>query len=129
MILFIGALLGCFSVAFGAYASHGLRDTVTDEQFSILMTALDYHQLHTVVIIALGLTLISSSKFSQIATLKWTSVLFIAGVLLFSFSIYCSVLFEIPLLLKATPVGGTLMIIAWLLLAITGLIARKKDSR
>ena len=45
MILILGALLGLVSVAFGAYAEHGLREVVSDENFRFLMTAVRYLSL------------------------------------------------------------------------------------
>ncbi|TNE34727.1 MAG: DUF423 domain-containing protein, partial [Alphaproteobacteria bacterium] len=45
-----GAFLGFTSVAFGAYAEHGLRASVAEEDFRFLMTAVRYCQVHAVVI-------------------------------------------------------------------------------
>ena len=43
---FIKTLLGFISVAFGAYAEHGLSKIVTDENFRFLMTAVRYNQVN-----------------------------------------------------------------------------------
>jgi uncharacterized membrane protein YgdD (TMEM256/DUF423 family) len=126
MILMWGALLGFISVAFGAYAEHGLREAVADEHFRFLMTAVRYNQVHAVVIAAIGLVLLNGGKLSNIPALRWSGVLFIIGTLLFSFSIYLSVSFDIPGLVNVTPVGGMTIMAAWLLLLVTGILARKK---
>ena len=55
MILLIGAMLGFVSVAFGAFSEHGLRETITSEQFRFLMTAVRYNQVHAVIVVALQL--------------------------------------------------------------------------
>ncbi len=94
MILVLGALLGFMSVAFGAYAEHGLRENITDEQFRFLMTAVRYHQVHAVIISAIGLALLSDGKLATLPMLKWSGALFILGTALFSFSIYLSVAFS-----------------------------------
>ena len=126
MILILGALLGFVAVAFGAYAEHGLRNIVTDEHFRYLMTALRYNQVHAVVITALGLVFANGGKLSNIPTLKLSALLFIIGTVIFSFSIYLSVTFDLPALLNITPLGGMTIMGAWFLLVVAGNLARKK---
>ena len=126
MILILGAFLGFILVAFGAYAEHGLREVVTDEHFRFLMTAVRYNQVHAVVIAAIGLALLNGGKLSCIPSLKWSGLLFIIGTMLFSFSIYLSVSLDLPGLVNITPVGGMTIMAAWLLLMMTGVLARKK---
>ena len=116
MILIIGALLGFFSVAFGAYSEHGLRPKVSDEEFRMLMTAIRYNQVHALIISALGLIILPSS-FLNIHLFRRSGFLFIVGTILFSFSIYTSVGLQIPSLLYLTPVGGITLMISWLSLA------------
>ena len=125
MILIFGALLGFISVAFGAFAEHGLRESVTDEQLRFLMTAVRYNQVNSLVITVIGLALLNDSKIANIPTLGLSGMLFILGTLLFSFSIYLSVSFNIPSLVNITPVGGMTIMAAWLMLLISGLIAKK----
>ena len=116
MILIIGALLGFFSVAFGAYSEHGLRPKVSDEEFRMLMTAIRYNQVHALIISALGLMTLPSN-FLNIHLFRRSGFLFIVGTILFSFSIYTSVGLQIPSLLYLTPVGGITLMISWLSLA------------
>ena len=70
MILIIGALLGFFSVAFGAYSEHGLRPKVSDEEFRMLMTAIRYNQINSLMISVLGLFTLLKSGFSNIYLFK-----------------------------------------------------------
>lgn len=126
MILVWGALLGFISVAFGAYAEHGLRAAVTEEHFRFLMTAIRYNQVHAVVIAAIGLSLLNGGKLANIPALKWSGLLFIVGTAMFSFSIYLSVSLDIPSLVNITPIGGMTIMAAWLLLSVTGVLARKR---
>ena len=116
MILIIGALLGFFSVAFGAYSEHGLRPKVSDEEFRMLMTAIRYNQVHALIISALGLIILPSS-FLNIHLFRRSGFLFIVGTILFSFSIYTSVGLQIPSLLYLTPVGGITLMVSWFSLA------------
>ena len=126
MILVWGALLGFISVAFGAYAEHGLREAVTEEHFRFLMTAIRYNQVHAVVIVAIGLALLNGGNLTNIPALKWSGLLFVVGTVLFSLSIYLSVSLDIPSLVNITPIGGMTIMAAWLLLLVTGVLARKK---
>ena len=117
MILLVGAFLGFFSVAFGAYSEHGLRPKVSDEEFRMLMTAIRYNQINSLMISVLGLFTLLKSGFSNIYLFKRSGLLFIVGTILFSFSIYFSVSFQIPTLLYLTPVGGITLMVSWLSLA------------
>jgi uncharacterized membrane protein YgdD (TMEM256/DUF423 family) len=125
MILIIGAFLGLFSVAFGAYAEHGIKPHITEDQVRSLMTALRYNQINSVVITAIGLALCSSDKLKSMAALKWSGIIFIAGAFIFSFTIYLSIVLNIPKLTFATPVGGVTLMAGWLSLIVVGIKARK----
>lgn len=126
MILILGGFLVFISLAFGAYAEHGLREVVTDENFGFLSTAVRYKQVHAVVIAAIGLALSNGGKLSNAPAFKRSGLLFIVGTVLFSFSIYLSVPLDIPSLVNITPVGGISIMAAWRMIMVTGFLARKK---
>ena len=127
MILIFGALLGFISVAFGAYAKHGLSKIVTDENFRFLMTAVRYNQVNAVVTVVIGLALLDGKKYSNLRILlKFSGLLFVLGTVLFSFSIYLSVSLDVPALVKITPLGGMTIMAAWILLLVTGVFGIKK---
>ena len=126
MILSLGAILGFISVAFGAYAEHGLRKHLTGEVFRTLMTALRYHQVHAIMIVILGIVLLQSNKLSVIPAFRWSAYAFLVGTALFSFSIYFSVMLRIPTLTRLAPWGGSTLMLGWLLLAWAGFIAIRK---
>ena len=125
MILFWGAVLGFVSVAFGAFAEHGLRETVSPEHFRFLMTAVRYNQIHAVAAIAIGIGLICSVRLSNSSFVKLSGGLLIIGTSIFSFSIYLSVMFDIPALVNITPIGGMTIMAGWLLLAYAAARAAK----
>ncbi len=120
MILILGALLGFTSVAFGAYAEHALRETITGEHFRFLMTAVRYNQVHAVVVVAIGLFELADAHTTKFALARWSGKLFILGTVLFSFSIYVSVTFKLPALVNITPIGGITIMAGWLMLALFG---------
>ena len=133
MILVCGALLGFFSVAFGAYSEHALRPIVTDEIFRSLMTAIRYNQINAVIISAIGIAIAIGGKLplqnlGEMRTFRLSGYLFILGTLLFSFSIYLSVIINLPNLVYLTPFGGITMMIAWLTLVVSALLALKKTT-
>ena len=125
MIFFWGAVLGFISVAFGAFAEHGLRETVSPEHFRFLMTAVRYNQIHAVAAIAIGIGLICSERLSNSSFVKLSGGLLIIGTSIFSFSIYLSVMFNLPNLVNFTPIGGITIMSGWGLLAIAALKIRQ----
>jgi uncharacterized membrane protein YgdD (TMEM256/DUF423 family) len=128
MFLTIGALLGLLSVAFGAYFEHGLRPQITDALFHTLLTALRYHQINAIMLSAIGLARLANESLTKSILLKWSGFLFVAGTLLFSFSIYAAVLFNQPSLIKAAPIGGTTLMLAWIVLAGAGFFIKKQTK-
>ncbi len=120
MILFFGALLGFVSVVFGAFAAHGLNEVVSEASLKSLALAINYNQINAVIISAIGLAKIVNPNAVYMPLLNWSASLFIIGTGLFSFSIYLSVVFESPGLNSLTPLGGMLIIAAWLLTAYVG---------
>jgi len=121
MILVFGAILGFISIAFGAYSEHVLKYIVTPESFNSLLKALQYNQLYSILISAIGLTLLKNTKLRGISILRSSGVLFIIGTIMFSFSIYFAILLHLPYLTKITPFGGILIMISWLFLFVSGI--------
>ncbi len=126
MTLFIAGLLGLISVAFGAYADHGLAKTASAADLKSIATALKYHQLHAVALMAIGLACIPSPKIARSRLIGCASAAFIFAIFLFSFSIYASVLFSMPGLKNVVPFGGILFMLGWLCLGLAGLQFSKK---
>ena len=128
MNLFLGALLGLISVVFGAFAEHGLKASITEENFRFLMTAIRYNQIHAVIITTIGLAILANKKLSNILSLKLSAISFTLGTILFSFSIYLSATFGIRNLIYITPFGGITLMIAWALLLWTGIAQIKNHN-
>jgi uncharacterized membrane protein YgdD (TMEM256/DUF423 family) len=109
MWIIVAACSGALAVIAGAFGAHGLRSRATAEQLSAWTTASQYHLLHSVVLLALALFAASTAK--PIGT---PASLLLAGVVLFSGSIYLLVLTEMRWLGPVTPLGGLLLIAGWL---------------
>ncbi|WP_432773416.1 DUF423 domain-containing protein [Francisella salimarina] len=129
MNLIIGAILGFISVAFGAYAEHGLKSQISAEHFDFVMTAVRYNQAYAIVISGIGIALLSSKSLAQSLALKLSNLFFIVGTILFSFSIYISVIYNIPIILKLAPLGGTTLMIGWLILILAAIFLKKDLKR
>nr|WP_290125228.1 DUF423 domain-containing protein [Francisella noatunensis] len=74
MNLIIGAILGFISVAFGAYAEHGLKSQISAEHFEFIMIAIRYNQIYAIVISGIGIALLSSKSLSRCLTLKLSNL-------------------------------------------------------
>jgi uncharacterized membrane protein YgdD (TMEM256/DUF423 family) len=114
--LVLAGFLGATSVAAGAFGAHALEALVTPAQLDIWSTAAQYHLIHAVVVLVLAL---SVSK-GGVALGPWPVTGFTSGVVLFSFSLYAYVLTGVPMFAMVTPLGGTVLILSWLLLVYRG---------
>jgi len=123
LILLIGALLELTSVGMGTYIDHGLSHHVDLKTLSMPKTALLYHQLYAVMISVIGFYLHSQKNL----LFKIAAWVFIIGSSLFSFSIYLTAITGIVIFTKLTPMGGIMLMIAWLLLAYAAFYHTKKS--
>ncbi|MEQ8691284.1 MAG: DUF423 domain-containing protein [Pseudomonadales bacterium] len=105
-----GALLGVTGVVFGAYGSHGLA--VDAARLASWATAVQYQLIHALVLLVLGVwSLVRPGRLLLLA-----GGLLIAGVVLFSGSIYALVLTRLSWLGPVTPLGGLCLIAGWLVI-------------
>jgi uncharacterized membrane protein YgdD (TMEM256/DUF423 family) len=103
------------AVIFGAFGAHGLRDRLDASSTHVYETAVLYHFFH-----ALGLLFVSMMpKLGYLSTRQtgWVCALLLAGIVLFSGSLYVLAITRIPTLGIITPFGGLSFIAAWLALA------------
>lgn len=107
----VAAIYGAVAVIAGAFGAHGLKSVLTPEQLVSWNTAAHYHLLHSVALLALGLYAATTGR-----SVTLPATLFAVGVLLFSGSIYGLLLTSQRWLGPVTPIGGVLMIAAWLTL-------------
>jgi len=104
----VAATLLALAVALGAFGAHGLRARLDAYSMDIYQRAVLYHFLH-----ALGLLIVSTLPRPSQAVC-W---LLLAGIVLFSGSLYILALTGVRALGAVTPFGGLSFIAAWLLLA------------
>ncbi|MDG0969544.1 MAG: DUF423 domain-containing protein [Porticoccaceae bacterium] len=107
------SLSGALAVMLGAFAAHGLDDSLSDTYMATFRTAVLYHFLHTLALLAvicLPVNLVKSHLRPLIA------VSFAAGIVVFCGSLYALVLLDVPAMGMITPLGGVAFIVGWLLL-------------
>ncbi|WP_341730491.1 MAG: DUF423 domain-containing protein [Microcoleus anatoxicus] len=116
IFLATAALFGGLSVAGGAFASHALKDKLSDRSLEIFETGARYQMYHALALLFVALIL-SRAEASQtfFAVSGWA---FIVGTLIFSGSLYALSLTNIKLLGAITPLGGVAYIVGWVCLAI-----------
>ncbi len=116
IFLFIGSILAGLSVAGGAFASHALKNQLSDHSLEIFETGTKYQMYHALALILVAV-LLSSQENTPITMITAGSA-FIIGILIFSGSLYALSLTGIKWLGAIAPIGGAAFIIGWLSLAI-----------
>jgi uncharacterized membrane protein YgdD (TMEM256/DUF423 family) len=113
--LVTGAALGAISVMIGAFGAHALRKILeASGRQETFETAVKYQFYHVFALLAVGLLMLHiQDKYLQYAGLS-----FLAGIIIFSGSLYILCLTGVTKWGAVTPIGGTFMIIGWILMLI-----------
>jgi uncharacterized membrane protein YgdD (TMEM256/DUF423 family) len=112
--MFAGALLGGVGVALGAFGAHGLRGRLSPEMLAVFETGVRYHMYHALALLATS-ALLPRVDGRAVVIAGWS---FIAGIVLFSGSLYTLALSGITTLGAITPLGGLAFIVGWISLAV-----------
>jgi uncharacterized membrane protein YgdD (TMEM256/DUF423 family) len=119
-LLQYASLLGASGIAAGAFGAHALKGTLEKKSGAqgIWNTAVLYHLIHSTAM--LGLHTLATQQPSSAAKFRLAGNLMLAGVCMFSGSLYGLALDLGPkaLLGPTTPIGGLLMIGSWLVLGL-----------
>lgn len=113
-----GALLGCLSVALGAFAAHGLKKILSPEELTVFETGVRYQFYHVFALLASAML----ARWFHPGRCRWAAVFFLAGIVLFSGSLYLisfAKAFQwegLTSLGWITPIGGLFLMTGWLLL-------------
>ncbi len=112
---FIGSILAAISVAMGSFAAHGATKFMTEQQLGWMEKAARYNMYHALALFAVAWALIRWA--SQAGLLNFAGWSFVAGVALFSGSLYIMAFTDLRLG-YITPAGGVAFVLGWILLAI-----------
>lgn len=106
-----------FAVVLGAFGAHGLEGKISVKMLEIWKTGVTYQMFHAggLFVVAFLMTKVNSSL---VSTAGWFMV---AGILLFSGSLYVLSTSGIKILGAITPLGGVAFLTAWTLLAIAAI--------
>jgi uncharacterized membrane protein YgdD (TMEM256/DUF423 family) len=119
-----GAVLAGLAVLAGAFGAHALRARLGPDSLAIWETAARYQMYH-------GLALLASGALPPLRDLRLLRAgrrLFLAGVLLFSGSLYGLALFGVATLGAITPLGGAALLAGWGCFALALFRARSADA-
>ena len=104
------------AVALGAFGAHALRGRLTPEMAGVWQTAVQYHAWHALALMGVGVLLQQWPERGLLATAGW---LFVAGIVLFSGSLYALALTGLRSLGAVTPFGGVAFLAGWIAVAAT----------
>lgn len=110
-----GSILMLAGVALGAFGAHGLKQTLSPESKQIYNTAVLYHLVHGLGLLAVGW--LASIKPAE-PLVRYAGWSFVIGIALFSGSLYLLSITGIKKLGMITPLGGLAFLIGWFLLAL-----------
>ena len=109
-----GALIA-LATALGAFGAHALKAHLPGDKLQVYETAVRYHFLHSLGLLAIGVLMRSMDG----ELLRWSAALVLAGISLFSGSLYL-LTFGAPRLVGiVTPLGGLSLFAAWILFTVT----------
>lgn len=116
--LVMGAVGGLLAVMTGAFGAHGLRHVVSERGLEVFQAAVSYQMYHALILVAASLmpALGLARRLLGIACGFW-----LAGIVLFSGSLYLLVLSGHHWLGPVTPIGGVCFMIGWALLVAAAL--------
>jgi uncharacterized membrane protein YgdD (TMEM256/DUF423 family) len=119
LLLFAAGLIGAAGIALAAMATHAYAGT----SLSVAATMLSLHAPAIIAVAVARKTGLIHDLAGRLAA--WALVV---GVVLFSGDIAMRTFNGVPLFPMAAPIGGTLLITAWVLAAIAGLIGVRKRA-
>jgi uncharacterized membrane protein YgdD (TMEM256/DUF423 family) len=115
--LLAGSIAGLIAVGFGAFGAHGLRERLTPDMLAIFETGVRYHMYHALALLITA-ALVPKMPGKPIVAAGW---LFVAGIVLFSGSLYLLAVTGVRVLGAITPFGGVAFLAGWAALILAAL--------
>jgi len=113
--MLLAGLAGFLGVGLGAFGAHGLRSRLSPDMLAVFETAVRYQMYHA---LALLLTAAAIGRIGDARLLVIAGWFFVAGIVLFSGSLYALALTGVSMLGAITPIGGLAFLIGWACLAV-----------
>lgn len=109
----LGSINMLIAIMLGAFGAHALKQILGSEMLAVWQTAVQYHLIHGLALIAVGLLMPRiHGKHMQFA-----GIAFLTGIILFSGSLYTLALTGVKILGALTPLGGLAFLLGWAILA------------
>jgi len=109
-----GALIALATVL-GAFGAHALKAHLSPDKLTVYETAVRYHFFHALGLLAIGVLMRSVDG----ELLRWSALLVLVGIILFSGSLYLLTFGAPRFLGVVTPLGGLALIVGWGMFAVT----------
>ena len=109
-VLALAGALGFTGVALGAFGAHALKARLSPELLEVYKTGVFYHLVHAVALLAVN------GLWARLRVPRATAALFVAGVVIFSGSLYTLAISGVRLWGAVTPFGGLAFLAGWLTL-------------
>ena len=108
--ILVGSAAMFVAVALGAFGAHALKARLTPDMTAVWQTAVQSHAWHALATLAVGVLLLQWPGQRAVEVAGW---LFVAGIVLFSGSLYAMALTGIRGLGAVTPLGGVAFLAGW----------------
>jgi len=116
--IFLGSLNAFLAVGLGAFGAHALKSRLSADMLDVYQTGVQYHIFHALGLILIG---IISHWLSQSTLINWSGGFILAGIVIFSGSLYVLSITGIRTFGAITPIGGIAFLAGWILLAYASL--------
>jgi uncharacterized membrane protein YgdD (TMEM256/DUF423 family) len=113
--LLMGSLAGFLGVGLGAFGAHGLKTRLSAEMLTVFETGVRYQMYHALALLVTSAVIGHMGSARLLAGAGW---LFVAGIVLFSGSLYALALTGVSTLGAITPLGGLAFLGGWACLAL-----------
>lgn len=114
VFLIFGAVTAGLAVAAGAFGAHALEGRVAPGRLEVFETAVRYQMYHALALLFMGW---AAQTLGAGGALRGAGWCFMAGIIVFSGSLYLLVLTDTGWLGAITPLGGVFFLVGWALLA------------
>ena len=118
IFLVIASILGGLSVVAGSFASHALKEKLSQYSLDIFQTGARLQMYHSLALLMVAFLLIIEELPQSLMVVAGYA--FITGIVIFSGSLYALSMTGIKWLGAITPIGGVVLIVGWSCMAIAG---------
>lgn len=108
------ALNMLIAVGAGAFGAHGLKAVLSADMLAVWQTAVHYQMVHALALFGLGILM---AQWTDTILLARAAAIMLAGIIVFSGSLYALALSGVLWLGAITPIGGLAFLVAWAMLA------------